>query len=350
MTEGTPAPDPLEAAADWLAADSSVGLATVVRTWGSAPRKAGAQMCVGASGELVGSVSGGCVEGAVIQEIRELLESGGHKLLSFGVSDEDAWEVGLACGGQIELLAEIVSDAPWLREVLESRERGEAVVVAIDLESGERSVLHPFGEAASVEGATAADRATAADAALFEAARTAVREDRSKPWESDGASYFLHVFNTPVRVLVVGAVHIAQPLAAMVRHAGFHVAVVDPREAFATQARFPGTELRRAWPREALAELGIDHRTAVVTVTHDPKLDDPALQTALRSPAFYVGALGSRRTHAKRTARLREAGFSEEEIGRIHAPVGLDIGARTPGEIAASVLAEIVAVLRATPD
>ncbi|MBT8487676.1 MAG: XdhC family protein [Gemmatimonadetes bacterium] len=348
MSQDDPTPDVLQTAADCLRADGAAGLATVVRTWGSAPRQAGAQMCVGISGDLVGSVSGGCVEGAVIQKIQDLLGTGGHELLTFGVSDEEAWEVGLACGGKVEVFVEILDDAPWLIEVLKGRESGESVVVAIDLEDGERTVVRPFaGESEELAPSGAGAKVSDAHSELLAAARIAVHDDRSTTWEANGATYLLQVFNPPVRVLVIGAVHIAQPLAQMVKHTGFDVTVIDPRQAFATEARFPGTALVRRWPEEALAETGIDHRTAVVTVTHDPKLDDPALQAALRSPAFYVGALGSRRTHAKRVARLREAGFSDEEIERIHAPVGLDIGARTPGEIAASVLAEIVGVLRA---
>jgi xanthine dehydrogenase accessory factor len=174
----------------------------------------------------------------------------------------------------------------------------------------------------------------------------AIRFDRSEVVEHEGREYFVNVFNPPPRLIVVGAVHIAQPLATMADQAGFGVAVVDPREAFATEERFPGVEVIRAWPEEGLAALGIDHRTAVVTVTHDPKLDDPALHAALASPAFYVGALGSRRTHAKRVARLEEAGLTGDVIDRIHAPVGLSIGAKTPGEIAASVLAEVIRVMR----
>lgn len=348
MNDEDPTLDPLEAAAHRLADGGTVGLATVVRTWGSAPRQAGAQMYVGTSGELVGSVSGGCVEGAVIHTIQELLETGGNELLSFGVSDEEAWEVGLACGGKVDVFAEVLDDAPWLSELLRAREEGEAVVVAIDLGRGERTLVRPLTGSAGSEGSVAqTPRDAEAFPELLDAARNAIHEDRSTTWESDGATYLLQVFNPPVRVLVIGAVHIAQPLSQMVRHAGFDVAVIDPRRAFATEARFPGTTLIPQWPGEALKETGIDHRTAVVTVTHDPKLDDPALEMALRSQAFYVGALGSRRTHAKRVARLRDAGFSDGEIERIHAPVGLDIGARTPGEIAASVLAEIVEVLRA---
>jgi len=339
LAAGNEIRDPLRAALACVDRGEAVGLATVVRTWGSAPRQPGAQMCVDASGDLVGSVSGGCVEGAVIQTIQELLASGGHELLSFGVSDDEAWEVGLACGGRVDVLAEVVRDDTWLRAVIRSRDAGQAVVAAVDQDSGDRTVLQPFGQAApGVSGP------------LLSAAREAALIDRSQPWEGDGRHYFLHVLNPPVRVLIVGAVHIAQPLAAMARHAGFGVVVIDPREAFATVARFPGTTLAHAWPHEALAEAGIDHRCAVVTVTHDPKLDDPALRAALESPAFYVGALGSRRTHAKRTERLVEAGLARERIQRIHAPVGLDIGARTPGEIAASVLAEIIATLRNRPE
>ena len=222
-----------------------------------------------------------------------------------------------------------------LRALLEARERAEAVVLATDLETGEEELLRPFQVAEGSGGA------------IVEAARQAVYADRSRTLETDSARTFLHVFNPPVRVIIVGAVHIAQPLAAMAARAGYAVSVVDPRKAFATEGRFPGVHLMKAWPAEGLAELVLDRRTAVVTVTHDPKLDDPALQAALASPVFYIGALGSRRNHGVRLERLREAGFGDDDLARIHAPVGLDVGARTPGEIAASILAEIVQVLRA---
>ena len=332
--------DPLLQASAWLAAGDRVALATVIKTWGSAPRSAGSQMCINESREFVGSVSGGCVEGAVIQEAEALLASGGRKTLTFGVTDDQAWEVGLACGGQIQIFVEALVEPRWLEELLETRAGGRPLVAALNLESGDRTLL-----TSELEGAT-----EAGEGGLLSEARIRVRLDRSELWAGPDGDRFLQVFNPPVRVLVVGAVHIAQPLSAMVREAGLDVVVIDPREAFATEARFPGTEFRRAWPAEALDEIGIDHRTAIVTVTHDPKLDDPALQAALRSPAFYIGALGSRRTHAKRLARLHEAGFTDDDVARIHSPVGLDIGARTPGEIAASVLAEIIRVLRTDRD
>ena len=204
---------------------------------------------------------------------------------------------------------------------------------ATNLATGEERLIRPLSEESAVD-------------PLHGVARDAVLADRSMAVDTDSGRFFLHVFNPPVRVAIVGAVHIAQQLAAMARAAGYEVVVVDPRRAFATADRFPGIRLVRAWPEAAFSEIGLDHRSAVVTVTHDPKLDDPALTAALASDAFYVGALGSRRTHAARVERLGAAGVDDDSLGRIHAPIGLDIGARTPGEIAASVLAEIVQQLR----
>ena len=222
-----------------------------------------------------------------------------------------------------------------LHALLQARAEGEAVVLATDLTTGGEELIRPFAE-----------RSGNADV-LVEAAREAALADRFGTVETESGRTFLHVFNPPARLIVVGAVHIAQPLAAMATRAGYDVTVVDPRAAFATEERFPGVALMKCWPAEGLSQLGLDRRTAVVTVTHDTKLDDPALQAALASDVFYIGALGSRRTHGARLKRLKDAGFEEEDVRRIHAPVGLDIGARTPGEIAASVLAEIVQVLRA---
>jgi xanthine dehydrogenase accessory factor len=223
-----------------------------------------------------------------------------------------------------------------LEGLLAARGAGAPVVLATDLSTGDEYLIRPHD---AVHPETHSKE-------LVAAAATALEADRSGVWETEQGRVFLHVYNTPVRVIIVGAVHIAQPLSAMVREAGFGITVVDPRAAFITEERFPGVALEPSWPAEALLKLRLDHRTAVVTVTHDPKLDDPALQAALQSSAFYIGALGSRRTHAKRIARLTEAGFEAADIARIHAPVGLDIGSRTPGEIATSVLAQIVKVLR----
>lgn len=210
----------------------------------------------------------------------------------------------------------------------------KTVVVATNLATGESRLVRPF------------EAEPGADAAMTAAAREAAARDESIKVEREGGALFLRVFNPPVQVVIIGAVHIAQPLAPMIRLAGYEAVVVDPRRAFATEARFENTPLVREWPDEALAKLGIGRRTAIVTMTHDPKIDDPALVAALRSDAFYVGSLGSKKTQAARRDRLRAMGFSDAELERIRGPVGLPIGARTPGEIGIAILSQIVQALR----
>ncbi len=223
-----------------------------------------------------------------------------------------------------------------LDRMLAEREAERPFVLATHLDTGEQWLIRP--DEGGVDGVSAP---------LRDAALQALAADRSATVTIGEVDRFIQVFNPPVEIILVGAVHIAQPLCHMALVAGYRVTLVDPREAFATEERFPGVRLVRAWPAEAFANLRLDRRTAVVTLSHDPKFDDPALELALRSPVFYIGALGSRRTHAKRCARLEEAGFAPSDLDRIHGPVGLDIGARTPGEIAVSVMAEVVACLRA---
>jgi xanthine dehydrogenase accessory factor len=226
------------------------------------------------------------------------------------------------------------------RETLERLQRARAakrpVALATELTSGRQALV-------------SADEAEG-DLALSAAARSAIlgalAADRSGHVEAEGARLFVQVFSPPPRLIVVGAVHIAQPLAPMAFLAGYGVVVVDPRRAFATDARFPDVELSSEWPDEAMARLKPDSRTAVVTLTHDPKLDDPALAAALRSKAFYIGALGSRKTHAARLLRLRKEGFGDNELARIHGPVGLSIGAVSPAEIAVSIMAQVTEVRR----
>lgn len=311
-----------ETALAWHRAGKGAALATVVETWGSAPRRAGSQLAVSGEGEIEGSVSGGCVEGAVIMEAQDALRDGEHRLLEFGVSDDDAFAVGLACGGTIKVLVEPVGGAlpvDLLEELVAARANRVPLAYEIHLEDGVRRLLH---------------------AGHTERMRT----DRSG-FEDDGET-FVGIHNPPLRLVIVGAVHIAQALVPMARIAGYDPAVIDPREAFASADRFPETRLLHEWPDEAVAELGLDARTALVLLTHDPKLDDPALEEALRAECFYIGALGSTRTHAKRVERMREAGHSDDAIGRIHGPVGLDIGAANPAEIAVAILAQMSAVLR----
>ena len=222
-----------------------------------------------------------------------------------------------------------------LDRLLADRAAKRQVALATDLESGRQSLIYD----ADVEGELAFD-----DSALT-AARQALRDDRSGIVELGGRRIFLQVHNPPLRLLLVGAVHIAQVLGPMAALTGYAVTIIDPRRSFATDARFPDLTLLTDWPDEAMERIGVDRRTAVVTLTHDPKLDDPALQVALHSPAFYIGALGSKRTHAARLERLRGTGLSEAELARIHGPVGLPLGAKSPAEIAVSILAQITAVL-----
>ncbi len=310
-------------ALDWHHAGRGAALATVVETWGSAPRGVGSQLVIDGQGAMQGSVSGGCVEGAVIVEAMEALADGKPRLLDFGVSDDEAFAAGLACGGRIRVLVEPVGGvfpAGLLAELVTARAARKPVAVVTDLTGPGRSLANV---------ADYPDR---------------FRKDRSGVTE-DGAT-FVAIHNPPLRMVIVGAVHIAQPLVSMARLAGYDPVIVDPRPAFGAAARFPGETILEDWPDEALAAYGLDARTAVVTLTHDPKLDDPAIHAALGSEVFYLGCLGSTRTHAKRIDRLTGAGFDAAAVGRIHAPVGLDVGAATPAEIAISIMAQITQVLR----
>ena len=311
-----------ETALNWFRDGTGAALATVVETWGSAPRRVGAQLVVGGGGQIEGSVSGGCVEGAVIVEALEAIEDGKHRVLEFGVSDDDAFAVGLACGGTIRVLVEPVGAAlpeAMLSELVEARSGRESLAYEVNINSGARRIVR-------------------------DGYANRLRMDRSG-FEEDGET-FVAVHNPPLRLIVVGAVHIAQALVPMAQIAGYDPAVIDPRETFASEARFPGVTLRHDWPDEAVEELGLDARTALVLLTHDPKLDDPALIAALRSDVFYIGALGSTRTHAKRVERMKAEGMTDEDIARIHGPIGLDIGAAGPSEIAVAVLAQMTQVLR----
>ncbi|MFO1055379.1 MAG: XdhC family protein [Dongiaceae bacterium] len=227
-----------------------------------------------------------------------------------------------------------------LGRALAERDAGRPAAMVTDLASGAQALCTP----------TLCEGDLALSPAALAVVRQALRDDRAGMADAAGSKLFVQIFNPPLRLILVGAVHISQALAPIAALAGYRVTVVDPRRSFASEARFPGVELVAEWPEEAMAALAIDSRTAVVTLTHDPKLDDPALQAALRSPAFYVGALGSRKTHAGRLKRLAAAGFAADETARIHGPVGLAIGALSPAEIAISILAEITAVLhRALP-
>lgn len=325
--------DPLSRLIAWRAAGQPTALATVVQTWGSAPRPVGSWLAVNGEGAFEGSVSGGCVEAAVVSEAQQAIAEGSHRLLTFGVTDDEAWQVGLACGGTIRVLVQpLAADDPLPEQIADATRTRRAVRLWTDLASGARGWQlgedAPAGPLAALGGA-------------LPVTATSGPVDRDSP---DGV--FLHRIDPPVRLAIVGGVHIAQALAPMAALIGLDATIIDPRRHWANAERFGEARILAQWPQEALPAFGLDEQTAVVTLTHDAKFDDPALIAALGSPAFYIGALGSTRTHAKRVERLKAAGIAEDQIARIHAPVGLKIGALSPAEIALSILAQLTEARR----
>ncbi|MEU1200928.1 XdhC/CoxI family protein [Streptomyces sp. NPDC005813] len=383
----------LPALHEWYAAGSPFGLATVVAVSRSAPRDPGAAMAVGPGDEVVGSVSGGCVEGAVFELAREVVASGEARLETFGYSDEDAFAVGLTCGGEITVLVRRVSpaDDPAFAAVAESVAAGRPVTVATVIDGpaprGATLAVWPYTESApgpaSDSGAGAgATQGSGAGAGTGAAARSGAETARAAgvagslgttgldvavtadargelalgatgqrhygphgERREDAVSVFLHSFAPPPRMLVFGAIDYAAAVARIGDFLGYRVTVCDARPVFATPKRFPpGVEVVVDWPHRYLGGTTTDARTVICVLTHDPKFDVPLLEEALRRPAAYIGAMGSRRTHDERMERLAEAGLTEGELARLRSPVGLDLGARTPEEVAVSVAAEIVAL------
>jgi xanthine dehydrogenase accessory factor len=329
-------PSIIPAALAWHAEGRGVALATAIQTWGSAPQPVGSQLAIDERGNFMGSVSGGCVEAAVVAEAADVLSTGRPKTLQFGVEDGTAWKVGLACGGTIRIFVEPLAErdregAGVLQRLASDIEARREVALVTELATGARSLAHRPDELGEDLAPALAD---------------AFQHDRSIALQGRHGEVFINVFNPVTRLIVVGAVHVAQALAPMARVLGYDVLIVDPRSAFATAERFGEVSIIHDWPDEALKTLGLDPHTAVVVLSHDAKLDDAALIAALRSEAFYVGALGSRKSHAARIERLTLARIAAADIARIHTPVGLDIGARGAAEIALSIIAEVIAVQR----
>jgi xanthine dehydrogenase accessory factor len=339
----------------WWDAGETFGLATVVRTFRSAPREPGAALAVSAEGEVTGSVSGGCVEGAVYELAREVIETGVPILQTYGVSDDDAFAVGLTCGGILDVFIERIGQEEFaeLGEVAAAVERGDPVAVATVIAGpgriGARRVIWGSADAGAPGGSLGAgDRL---DAAVDDDARgmlaqglTGVRRYGAHgERRGDELSVFVNSFAPPPRMLVFGAIDFAAAVAREGKFLGYRVTVCDARPVFATRARFPDAdEVVTDWPHRYLAGQDIDQRTVICVLTHDPKFDVPLLEVALRTPAGYIGAMGSRRTHDDRLARLREVGLSEDELARLRSPIGLDLGARTPEETAVAIAAELI--------
>lgn len=333
----------------WQEENEAVALATVIETWGSAPRKVAAKMALTASGRIAGSVSGGCVEGAVVEAGQEALTTGQARLLHFGVADETAWSVGLACGGKINVFVEPLHAATYQtwHQILD----GDIAAAAVTLIAGPETRL---GQKLIVwdDGSTTGSLGEEWDERGIAAAQDALNTGQSGVTQlGAGVQAFVEV-NLPVPTLImVGGVHIAIALAHYAKILGYRTIIIDPRRAFGSDERFPHVDqLVAKWPTPAFADLPpINRSTAVALLTHDPKIDDPALHIVLPAKAFYIGALGSKKTHAKRVQRLQEAGIPQEQIDRLYAPIGLDIGAETPEEIALAVMAQIIAARHQRP-
>ncbi|WP_214108193.1 XdhC family protein [Acrocarpospora catenulata] len=333
----------------WWAAGERFGLATVVGTFRSAPRPPGASMAV-LGGEAVGSVSGGCVEGAVYELAQEVVGDGRPVLQRYGVSDDDAFSVGLTCGGIIDVFVEPVSRElyPELGEIAACIEKREPVAVATILSgpgtAGARRVIWP-DHASGTLGSRRLDDAVDDDVrGMLAQGLTGVRRYGPQGERRlDALQVFVQSFAPAPRMLVFGAIDFAASVARIGKFLGYHVVVCDARPVFATGKRFPDAdEVVVKWPHDYLTSTTVDERTVICVLTHDPKFDVPLLEVALRTPAAYVGAMGSRRTHEDRLARLREAGLGEVELARLRSPIGLDLGARTPEETAVSIAAELI--------
>jgi xanthine dehydrogenase accessory factor len=341
----------------WRQQGQQVALATVVKVYGSAPRPLGAKMAISSLGEMAGSVSGGCVEGAVFEEAQACLKRRRPKLIAYGISDETAWSVGLACGGQIEVFVEpLIGDvspavlpAQQTYEILLHQIRKENYCAQATIlegnDAGQKLILFKDGEARGSLGSAELDQNVAFQSKNIwknqQPHRFNLETARGK------LDIFVDVFPPRDKLIIVGGVHIAIPLVHFAKTLGFHTLVLDARSVFGSQERFPETdELMIAWPADALEKMDIDESTYIVVVSHDEKLDNPALKVALSSKARYIGALGSTRTHAKRVAALIDMGVAEGLIKRIHAPIGVNLGAVGAEEIALSIMAEIIQARR----
>lgn len=328
---------------NWVQSNKKFALATVVDTWRSAPRMAGSAMAVSENMEIIGSVSGGCIEGAVIKEALQVIKDGSPKILKFGVSNEDAWTVGLSCGGKITVFVErfMATEASqqgvW--QALQQKVSNNQASVLVSKMSAFQSnhlLVMPNGDTTG----------NWQDAELTAIAQKAGQEHRNEIIEHQGEQFFVQDFPQKTRMVIVGSAHISLDLIDLANKFNFETIVIDPRKIFTEETRYLSkpTQLHQAWPQEILPDIPLDHDTYAVLLTHDPKIDDQALHLLLKSEVAYVGCLGSRKTHAKRVKRLEEAGMSNEAIARIHAPVGVAINAKTPQEIALSVMAQVIEV------
>ena len=323
-------------ALNWYKKDKKVAIATVIETWGSSPRPIGSQLVISDDRNFMGSVSGGCVEGAVIEAAVESIEKGSCQIIEFGVTNETAFSVGLPCGGNIRIMIEPIGLGNGLPlEFLERLDYSAALGIKCFIVTDIRSYKRSFFEG---------DKYVFGD--LSSDLSYQIVEDNKTLRSSLLSTTFINVFAPTLKLIIVGAVHISQYLIEIAKLAGYEVILIEPREAFFLRDGFSDVELISEWPDKSLKDLTLDNYTALVVLAHDPKLDDAALIEAIASDAFYIGCLGSNTNHEKRLQRLKLAGCAEEKLVKIHAPIGLDIGAKTPLEIALSIMAEIILKFR----
>ena len=295
----------------WLKEKRKVALATVISTWGSAPRPVGGQMAIDSNGKIIGSVSGGCIEGAVINEGINSINDGKLRIKDYGISNDMAWEVGLACGGELKILIQPLNlEDKIVYSIVENIKNREPTKLIINCLTGSRHIDNSI-----INQISSYDK---------------IKEE------------FIHVIDPKPRLFIVGAVHIAQALISLAKTADFEIILIDPRDHFATKDRFPNCNIINEWPDTALSNFILDKATHLVTLTHDPKIDDPALIYTLKKDIGYIGSLGSKKTHNKRCERLIDIGFCQSDLSKIHGPIGLNIKAKTPAEIAISIMAEII--------
>ena len=325
---------------EWQRSGKKVAIATVIQTWGSSPRPVGSHLIIDEGSQFVGSVSGGCIEGAVISEAVELLThiDSNPKRLIYGVSDENAWEVGLSCGGKIEVLVHRLS-IPEAEFIIACEKQKSPLALVTNCSKNENCLVSVD---ATFDVQLKSTQLTISENSL-KFVHQLIRQNRSALIDDD---LFVRCYTMPLRLIIIGAVHIAEHLTAMAIETGFDVIIIDPRKAFLREGLYPGAICINAWPDDALESLKVDNQTAIVTLTHDPKIDDAALTIALKSPAYYIGSLGSVKTHQKRIERLSSLGFAEE-TKKIHGPIGLTLGGRATAEIAVSILAELIQVRNA---
>ncbi len=335
--------DLLKKIQEWKSIHKSFAIATVIKTWGSSPRPIGSSMIISEDMEIAGSVSGGCVEGAVVKSALPLLKNGEGKQLSFGVTNDEAWEVGLSCGGKMDVYVEPFLGANesenliWkrLEECLENNQ-GCILMTRLSDGKGQHILILADGEIVGEN----------KNEAIQKTGLLAFRQRKNQVVEIEGIQYFAQVFPRKSQMLIIGAAHITVDLVQLAKMYDFHTIVIDPRGIFTNKTQFTTQPdfIFEKYPSEILYEFKLDQYTYAIVLSHDPKIDDNALEILLRSKVGYIGALGSRKTHAKRVARLLEKGFSEKEIKKIHSPVGVDIKAKTPKEIALSIMGEVIQV------